>query len=57
MTDKTVSTWENGTREPRMGAIQKLADHFGINKSNIIEENGLLHVNKVITFDANAKKN
>lgn len=38
VTDKAVSTWENGTKEPRMGAIQKLADYFGITKSSIIDE-------------------
>ena len=41
VTDKAVSTWEQGIKEPRMGAIQKIADHFGIQKSNIIEDNGL----------------
>ena len=41
VTDKAVSTWELGTYEPRMGAIQKISDHFGIQKSNIIEENGM----------------
>jgi repressor LexA len=38
VSDKAVSTWENGIKEPRMGAIQKMADHFGIRKSDIIEE-------------------
>ena len=41
VSDKAVSTWEQGINEPRMGAIQKIADHFGIQKSNIIEDNGL----------------
>ncbi len=35
--DKTVSAWENDRIDPRMGAIQKIADHFGIKKSDIIE--------------------
>lgn len=38
VTDKAISTWENGTREPRMGTIQKLADFFGIPKSTLIED-------------------
>ena len=38
VSDKAVSTWELGTNEPRMGAIQKIADHFGILKSDIIED-------------------
>ncbi|MCM3598970.1 helix-turn-helix domain-containing protein [Metabacillus idriensis] len=38
VSDKAVSTWENGLKDPRMGAIQKIADHFGILKSDIIED-------------------
>ena len=41
VTDKAVSTWEQGVKEPRMGTIQKIADHFGLQKSNIIEDDGL----------------
>lgn len=33
-----VSTRERGTAEPRMGAIQKIADSLGISKSDIIRE-------------------
>lgn len=38
VTDKAVSTWEKGEKIPRMGAIQKMADYFGVSKSNIIED-------------------
>lgn len=38
VSDKAVSTWESGKKIPRMGAIQRLADHFGISKSDIIED-------------------
>ncbi|WP_430482772.1 LexA family protein [Rossellomorea marisflavi] len=38
VSDKAVSTWENEIKEPRMGVIQKIADHFGILKSDIIED-------------------
>lgn len=41
VSDKAVSTWESGLKEPRMGVIQKIADHFGLKKSNLIEDNGL----------------
>lgn len=41
---KAVHTWEAGLREPRMGAIQKIADHFRISKSSIIEDGGLNHL-------------
>ena len=41
VSDKAVSTWENGSKKPRMGAIQKIADYCGLKKSNIIEDDGL----------------
>ena len=33
-----VSTWERGTAEPRMGAVQKIADKLKISKADIIED-------------------
>lgn len=36
-----VSQWEGGFSEPRMGAIQKIADYFNILKSNLIEDDGM----------------
>lgn len=45
VTDKAVSTWESGSKSPRMGTIEKIAMHFGLKKSNLIEDNGL---NKII---------
>lgn len=50
VSDKAVSTWEQGIKEPRMGAIQKIADHFGIQKSNIIEDNGLQSQSVTLTL-------
>ena len=41
VSDKAVSTWENGSAEPRMGAIQNMADHFGISKGWLIGESPL----------------
>ena len=38
VTDKAVSTWENGSADPRMGAVQKMADYFGVKKSDIIDD-------------------
>lgn len=35
---KAVSTWENGIKVPRMGALQKISDYFDIPKSAIIED-------------------
>lgn len=41
VTDKAVSSWETGEKEPRMGAIQKIANRFGLKKSDIIEDDGI----------------
>ena len=38
VTDKAVSTWENETRIPRMGVIEKIAAAFGVTKSQILDE-------------------
>lgn len=38
VSDKAVWTWENGSAEPRMGAIQKIADHFNITKGSIVDD-------------------
>lgn len=38
VSDKAVSTWENGRREPRMGVIQKLANAFNLQISDIVEK-------------------
>lgn len=39
VTDKAVSTWENGTKTPRMGVIEKLADYFGVSKAYLVDDN------------------
>lgn len=36
-----VSHWINGSSVPRMPAIRRMADHFGINVSCIIEKDGM----------------
>jgi len=41
VTNKAVSAWESGLSEPRMGAIERISQKFGIKKSNLIEENGM----------------
>lgn len=35
---KAVCTWEKGTRQPRMGVIEKMAKLYNIKKSDIIED-------------------
>ena len=36
--EKAVSKWESGAADPRMGAVQRIADHFHISKSTILDE-------------------
>ena len=38
VSNKAVSAWETGQKEPRMGAIEKMAVHFNIRKSSLIED-------------------
>ena len=33
-----VSQWENGRAVPRMGAVQRIADYFGIKASSLIDD-------------------
>ncbi|APC48990.1 hypothetical protein BME96_12655 [Virgibacillus halodenitrificans] len=47
VSNKAVSTWESGSKEPRMGAIQKIATHFNLRKSQIIEDGGLDEVDTI----------
>lgn len=38
LSSSTVSNWCTGQKMPRMGKIQMLADYFGVEKSDLIEE-------------------
>ena len=38
VSDKAVSTWELGIKTPRMGAVEKMANYFGITKSAIVDD-------------------
>lgn len=38
-----VSQWENGRAVPRMGAVQRIADHFHISKGEVIDERDERH--------------
>lgn len=48
-----VSTWCNGTRLPRMDKVQMLANYFGIEKSDLIEDKSttLKPMHKAITIN------
>jgi len=54
VTDKTVSAWEKDRITPRMGAIQKIADHFRIKKSDIIEPSKIAELRN--TVDVNSEE-
>lgn len=56
VSDKAVSTWEKGTAEPRMGAVQKIADHFGIPKSFIVDDKPAYDPLEVKLIDPREKK-
>lgn len=47
VSDKAVSTWENGLKVPRMGTIQKIADHYGVSKSEVIDGKQMLPSNAI----------
>ena len=38
VSDKAVSTWELGIKTPRMGAVEKMPNYFGIAKSAIVDD-------------------
>lgn len=38
VSDQAVSAWENNKKQPRMGAVEKLATYFNVPKSYLIED-------------------
>lgn len=38
ISEMSVSNWVNGVKYPRMGNVQKMADYFGVMKSDLIED-------------------
>lgn len=49
VSEQAVSSWETGVREPRMGPIERIANHFGLKKSDIIDGP---NINEKILLDA-----
>lgn len=47
---QTFNTWTQGIAIPRMGKIQALADYFGINKSDLIENRTDKSADKTPTY-------
>lgn len=42
VTDKAVSTWEKGIKEPRMGALTRIAEYFRVTPSMIIDDEDIM---------------
>ena len=55
LSSSTVSNWCTGQKLPRMGKIQMLADYFGINKSDLLEEKSE-HEEPSYYFDDDARE-
>ncbi len=39
-----VSHWVSGKSEPRMGALQRIADYYGITTANLADPGGMQHI-------------
>lgn len=39
VSDKTISSWECGRTEPKIGMIENIAEIFGVTKNDILEGN------------------
>jgi len=46
-----VSKWEIGRSLPRMGALEKMSQHFGLTKSDIIEGTFIENEKRIDLFD------
>lgn len=53
---QTLNTWIKGGAVPRMGKIQKLADYFGVKKTDIIEEHKPAEAYEALTASDIIKK-
>lgn len=38
VSDKAISKWETNNGDARMGAIKRICDHFGLKKSELMDE-------------------
>lgn len=63
VSQSTISEWENGNKMPRAGAIEKLAQHYNVNKTDILNkynpiEHGINENQKLIAshIDENVSK-
>lgn len=57
LSSATISSWCTGKKLPRMDKIQLLADYFGIEKSDLLEEkNKILHFFQIIHYQISKNK-
>ena len=52
----TFNTWIKGNKYPRMDKVERLANYFGILKSDLIEEHNETKKEKPIAFDGLSEK-
>jgi len=52
VSDKAVSSWENEISEPKIKTLQILADHFGLQKSDLVDERNTPFADKDTMFYA-----
>ena len=53
---QTFNTWLQMVALPRMGKVQALADYFGINKSDLLEDKGAQEEDNSYYIDEEAKE-
>ena len=53
---QTFNTWIQMVALPRMGKVQALADYFGINKSDLLEDKGTQEEDNSYYIDEDAKE-
>jgi transcriptional regulator with XRE-family HTH domain len=53
---QTFNTWLQMVALPRMGKVQVLADYFGINKSDLLEDKGAQEEDNSYYIDEEAKE-
>ena len=53
---QTFNTWLQMVALPRMGKVQALADYFGINKSDLLEDKGTQEEDNSYYIDEDAKE-
>lgn len=56
LSPQTFNTWLQMVALPRMGKVQALADYFGVNKSDLLEDKGTQEEDNSYYIDEDAKE-